>query len=109
MKDPLVLEKLFSDPEFAERFRKATEEYVNQFILPNMSEEDKDILMYNIYELTREKLDLQETNCQCYNGDYEFGDTLYYRSSWDGGIEYNYIRPILFCPKCGRRLPKEED
>lgn len=38
--------------------------------------------------------------------DLEEGDTLYRSSDWDGGIGYDYIRDIRFCPKCGRRLPK---
>ena len=35
----------------------------------------------------------------------EDGDTLYIYSEWDGGIGFDYIRDIHFCPKCGRRLP----
>ena len=34
----------------------------------------------------------------------EEGDTLYVYSDWDGGIGFDYIRDIKFCPKCGRRL-----
>lgn len=34
----------------------------------------------------------------------EKGDTLYQYSDWDGGIGFDYIRDIQFCPKCGRRL-----
>lgn len=34
----------------------------------------------------------------------EEGDTLYISSDWDGGIGFDYIRDIKFCPKCGRRL-----
>ena len=34
----------------------------------------------------------------------EKGDTLYQSSDWDGGIGFDYIRDIQFCPKCGRRL-----
>ena len=37
----------------------------------------------------------------------EEGDTLYSRSELDGGIGYDYIRDIQFCPKCGRRLKHE--
>lgn len=36
----------------------------------------------------------------------EKGDTLYQSSDWDGGIGFDYIRDIQFCPKCGRRLEK---
>ena len=38
----------------------------------------------------------------------EDGDTLYIYSEWDGGIEFDHIRDIHFCPKCGRRLPNFE-
>lgn len=34
----------------------------------------------------------------------EKGDTLYQSSDWDGGIGFDYIKEIQFCPKCGRRL-----
>ena len=37
--------------------------------------------------------------------DMENGDTLYSETSWDGGIGFDYIRGIKFCPVCGRRLP----
>lgn len=31
-------------------------------------------------------------------------DTLYKRSDWDGGIGFDYIYDIQYCPKCGARL-----
>lgn len=34
----------------------------------------------------------------------EEGDTLYKSSDWDGGIGFDYIREIKYCPVCGRRL-----
>ena len=34
----------------------------------------------------------------------EKGDTLYEYSSWDGGINFDYIENIQYCPKCGREL-----
>ena len=34
----------------------------------------------------------------------EKGDTLYQHSDWDGGIGFDYIWDIQYCPKCGRRL-----
>lgn len=34
-------------------------------------------------------------------------ETLYESSSWDGGIEYNYIEPIKYCPLCGRTLKED--
>ena len=38
---------------------------------------------------------------------HEAGDTLYEDSSWDGGIGFDYIRDIKYCPICGRRLADE--
>ena len=35
------------------------------------------------------------------------GDTLYDIGDWDGGIEFNYIRNIHYCPLCGKKLKKE--
>ena len=35
----------------------------------------------------------------------EQGDTLYRWSDWDGGIGFDEIRPIQFCPICGKELP----
>lgn len=37
----------------------------------------------------------------------EDGDTLYCSADWDGGIGFDYIRDIHYCPKCGRRLVNE--
>ena len=34
----------------------------------------------------------------------ENGDTLYAMSDWDGGIGFDYIRNIEYCPVCGRKL-----
>ena len=44
--------------------------------------------------------------CVCETEGLERGDTLYVERSWDGGIEFNYIQPIKFCPVCGKKLPK---
>ena len=38
---------------------------------------------------------------------HEESDTLYNMSDWDGGIEFNYIRNIQYCPICGKKLKKE--
>lgn len=32
------------------------------------------------------------------------GDTLYESSDWDGGIGFDYIRDVKYCPICGRKL-----
>lgn len=31
-------------------------------------------------------------------------DTLYMANDWDGGIGFEYIRHIKYCPICGREL-----
>ena len=41
--------------------------------------------------------------CSCH----EQGDTLYESADWDGGIGFDYIRDIKYCPICGRRLQDE--
>lgn len=51
---------------------------------------------------------LEESPCVCIREDMEQGDTLYHLNSWDGGMDYVYIRPIMYCPICGRKLPKSE-
>lgn len=38
----------------------------------------------------------------------EQGDTLYRCVSWDGGIGYDYINNIHFCPVCEKELPSWE-
>ena len=40
--------------------------------------------------------------CICEN--LEAGDTLYASSDWDGGLGFDYIRDIQYCPVCGRKL-----
>lgn len=36
--------------------------------------------------------------------DHDAGDCLYESSDWDGGIGFDYIEPIKFCPLCGKPL-----
>ena len=50
---------------------------------------------------------VEKKQCQ-FCAEHEKGDTLYESSSWDGGIGFDYIRNIKFCPLCGNEL-KEED
>ena len=38
---------------------------------------------------------------------HEDGDTLYDMSDWDGGIGFDYIRNIHYCPICGKKLKAE--
>ena len=35
---------------------------------------------------------------------HEVGDTLFEESEWDGGIGFDYIRNIKYCPLCGKKL-----
>mgnify|MGYP001404531159 CR=1 FL=1 len=39
--------------------------------------------------------------------EHEKGDTLYEYSTWDGGIGFDYIHNINFCPLCGKELKEE--
>lgn len=48
----------------------------------------------------KEQLSLDCSFCR----QHECGDTLYESSDWDGGIGFDYIRDIRFCPICGREL-----
>ncbi len=51
---------------------------------------------------------IEDINCKfCKN--HEEGDTLYESADWDGGIGFDYIWDIKFCPLCGRKLRGEED
>ena len=43
--------------------------------------------------------------CICEAFGLEKGDTLYISADWDGGIGFDYIRDIKFCPVCGKELP----
>lgn len=50
----------------------------------------------------------KETCSLCKYDELEYGVTLYQSNAWDGGISYDRIWPVRFCPLCGRELPKEE-
>ena len=41
--------------------------------------------------------------------EHEDGDTLYSYASWDGGIAFDYVNNIRFCPICGERLKTYEE
>ena len=41
--------------------------------------------------------------------DLEDGDRLYQMSDWDGGIGFDYIWDIHYCPRCGRKLKNESE
>ena len=42
--------------------------------------------------------------CVCEEYAMEPGDTLYISADWDGGIGFDYIRNIQYCPICGKKL-----
>ena len=46
---------------------------------------------------------LYTTNCE-FCKSHEPGDRLYDYSNWDGGIGFDYIENIKFCPLCGEEL-----
>lgn len=43
--------------------------------------------------------------CICEYEELEQGDTLYLEDYWEGGYEFRKIRPIKYCPICGKELP----
>jgi len=48
--------------------------------------------------------DEMNDNCVCNEYGLESGDTLYISADWDGGIGFDYIRNIQYCPVCGKKL-----
>lgn len=66
--------------------------------LPSAQPERKAPISY------KEQLSLDCSFCR----QHECGDTLYESSDWDGGIGFDYIRNIRFCPICGRKLYGDE-
>ena len=69
--------------------------------------EEKDPLSNNIItNSTVEDNSYEQCDfCLCHEKD----DTLYESNGWDGGIEFNYIRNIKYCPLCGKELKDERD
>lgn len=47
--------------------------------------------------------DKMEEKCEFCESHYK-GDTLYESADWDGGIGYDFIRDIKYCPLCGKEL-----
>lgn len=52
---------------------------------------------------------MDEKKCVCEYYELEQGDTLYVSAHWDGGLAFDYIRDIKFCPVCGKELPEERE
>ena len=51
---------------------------------------------------------IKQKECEfCLN--HEQGDTLYESSDWDGGIGFDYIRDIKYCPICGKKLNSDDE
>ncbi len=46
---------------------------------------------------------IKRTECDFCSA-HEAGDTLYTMSDWDGGIGFDYVRNIKYCPLCSREL-----
>lgn len=67
--------------------------------LPSAQPERKAPMSY------KEQLSLDCSFCR----QHECGDTLYESANWDGGVGFDYIRNIRFCPICGRKLYSYED
>ena len=65
-------------------------------------EECKDIKRFR--SLTTIDIETNEHHYCEFCSSHEDGDTLYDMSDWDGGIEFNYIRNIHYCPICGKKL-----
>lgn len=58
-----------------------------------------------VWQQIKDLPSVQPEQCEfCKNRSLEDGDTLYISADWDGGIGFDYIRDIHYCPKCGRRL-----
>lgn len=56
-----------------------------------------------IFNKSEEQNTIVKRYCDfCQN--HEPGDTLYDRTSWDGGVGYDYINNIQYCPICGKKL-----
>ena len=73
------------------------------------SEDNYIALDMAIESLNREQQLAEMKDGQCsFCEAHEQGDTLYESSSWDGGIGFDYIRNINYCPLCGERL-KDSD
>ena len=85
-----------TDPYWAEGMTRAIYDGVSK--LPSTQPERKAPVSY------KEQLSLDCSFCR----QHERGDTLYESSDWDGGIGFDYIRNIRFCPICGRELYDEE-
>lgn len=66
--------------------------------LPSAQPERKAPISY------KEQLSLDCSFCR----QHECGDTLYESANWDGGVGFDYIRNIQFCPICGRKLYNED-
>ena len=56
------------------------------------------------------KTEQEQLSLDCYFcRNHSQGDTIYERSDWDGGVGFDRIPNIKYCPMCGRELFKEED
>lgn len=64
----------------------------------------------NVREVDAPKTYSEQLNLDCeFCRRHEQGDILYDWSDWDGGIGFDYISNIKFCPICGRELFTERE
>lgn len=93
---------------------KVPESWTDEYAVGERAQWEKDVKALNSLPSTqperkapvsyKEQLSLDCSFCR----QHERGDTLYESSDWDGGIGFDYIRNIRFCPICGRELYDEE-
>lgn len=100
-----------------EQLRKAQEQYEKhlnelekELSFSESTYEEFQIVAATQNALLANQLPKRDDGCDvCRNGNLEEGDTLYKSSDWDGGIGFDYIRDIRFCPICGRKLKVQDD
>ena len=78
----------------------------NYGIIPMLDIDEVKLLsskLLEIIDFTPNAKPEQKEPCSVCEG-LEDGDTLYVHSDWDGGIAFDYINNIKYCPVCGRKL-----
>lgn len=65
---------------------------------------------FRVEQLIEYYFPAKENKEPCYTcNDLEAHSDLYTYSSWDGGINFDEISDIQYCPRCGRRLLTHEE
>ena len=78
-----------------------------RYLATEYIEYEKETVFIKETALLKEELNIEEIFCDFCKYRAK-GDTLYELDHWDGGIEFNYVE-INYCPRCGRKLKKEEE